>query len=52
MKEYPNDTSNINFVYTELLSKTFLAVNDLYIDKNDDLKIFNNLVNIYINESS
>ena len=52
LKECPSDTTNISFVCTERLSKAYLAVNDLYLDKNDDLKIVNNLVNTYISEFS
>ena len=52
LKECPSDTTNVSFVCTERLSKAYLAVNDLYLDKNDDLKIVNNLVNTYISEFS
>ena len=52
LKECPSDTTNVSFVCTERLSKGYLAVNDLYLEKNDDLKIVNNLVNTYISEFS
>ena len=52
LKECPSDTTNNSFVCTERPNKAYLAVNDLYLDKNDDLKIVNNLVNTYISEFS
>ena len=48
----PTGTKNNNFICTETKGKSYLGINDIYLEKNDNLTIIDNLVKTYISEFS
>ena len=48
----PSGTRNNSFICTESKSRSYLGINDIYLEKNDNLTIIDNLVKTYISEFS
>ena len=48
----PTGTKNNSFICTESKGKSYLGINDIYLEKNDNLTIIDNLVKTYISEFS
>ena len=50
LKNCPSDTRNNSFQCIEISSKSYLGVNDIHLEENDDLKVVDTFVLTYISE--
>ena len=50
LKKCPSDTKNISFQCMEESSKSYLGINEIYLEENDDLKVVDTFVLAFISE--